>query len=300
MPVSTHHDAHMTSLEWHIRNYVQGLCYVTLCHELVLIELPISYRSVAIKKVHANGFSNMTSDRLTSVLPTNDNDTKQKDMTKPHLYFVTYRQKKNVSRHNVNTVFIDDIAGCHNGWRAISHDKVGTMALLGFQYHRNASFVMTGDTASCHNYNMRFHHMMTLSNGYIFPRYWPFLWGESTGHRWIPLTKANDASLWCFLWCAPEQTVEVTFETSVIWRHHSAYCDDTVMSDTLELFSFQCTVPQCSRQHCGCKQTRCTWVVHQILYQVRDNLGNGKHHDVIKWKHFRVTGPLCGEFTGHR
>ena len=22
--------------------------------------------------------------------------------------------------------------------------------------------------------------------------------------------------------------------------------------------------------------------------------------DVIKWKHFRVTGPLCGEFTGHR
>ena len=22
--------------------------------------------------------------------------------------------------------------------------------------------------------------------------------------------------------------------------------------------------------------------------------------DVIKWKHFRVTGPLRGEFTGHR
>ena len=22
------------------------------------------------------------------------------------------------------------------------------------------------------------------------------------------------------------------------------------------------------------------------------------HDDVIKWKHFRVTGPLCGEFTG--
>ena len=26
-----------------------------------------------------------------------------------------------------------------------------------------------------------------------------------------------------------------------------------------------------------------------------------QHDDVIKWKHFfRVTGPLCGEFTGHR
>ena len=23
------------------------------------------------------------------------------------------------------------------------------------------------------------------------------------------------------------------------------------------------------------------------------------HDDVIKWKHFRVTGPLCGKFTGH-
>ena len=24
------------------------------------------------------------------------------------------------------------------------------------------------------------------------------------------------------------------------------------------------------------------------------------YDDVIKWKHFRATGPLCGEFTGHR
>ena len=24
------------------------------------------------------------------------------------------------------------------------------------------------------------------------------------------------------------------------------------------------------------------------------------HDDVIKWKHFRVTGLLCGELTGHR
>ena len=24
------------------------------------------------------------------------------------------------------------------------------------------------------------------------------------------------------------------------------------------------------------------------------------HDDVIKWKHFRVAGPFCGEFTGHR
>ena len=49
-----------------------------------------------------------------------------------------------------------------------------------------------------------------------FPRHWPF-WGESTGHRWIPLTKASDAELWCFLCSVPEQTVEQTIETQVIW-----------------------------------------------------------------------------------
>ena len=27
---------------------------------------------------------------------------------------------------------------------------------------------------------------------------------------------------------------------------------------------------------------------------------NPPHDDVIKWEYFRVTGPLCGEFTGHR
>ena len=36
-----------------------------------------------------------------------------------------------------------------------------------------------------------------------FPCYWPFVW-EFTGHRWIPLTKASDAGLWCFLWPAAE------------------------------------------------------------------------------------------------
>ena len=34
------------------------------------------------------------------------------------------------------------------------------------------------------------------------------LCGEFTGHRGIPLTKANDAELWCFLWSASEQAVD--------------------------------------------------------------------------------------------
>ena len=43
------------------------------------------------------------------------------------------------------------------------------------------------------------------------------LWVELTGQRWIPLTKASDAELWCFLGSAPEQTDEQTTGTPVIW-----------------------------------------------------------------------------------
>ena len=57
--------------------------------------------------------------------------------------------------------------------------------------------------------------MMTPSNGNIFRLTGP-LWGEPSGHRWVPLTKASDAELWCFLWSAPEQTVEQTIENLVI------------------------------------------------------------------------------------
>ena len=44
--------------------------------------------------------------------------------------------------------------------------------------------------------------MMTSSNGNIF-RYTGHLCGEFTGQRWIPITKASDAELWCFLWSVP-------------------------------------------------------------------------------------------------
>ena len=49
---------------------------------------------------------------------------------------------------------------------------------------------------------MSYQSMMTSSNGNIF-RVTGTLCGEFTGDRWIPLTKASDAELWCFLWSAP-------------------------------------------------------------------------------------------------
>ena len=49
--------------------------------------------------------------------------------------------------------------------------------------------------------------MMTSSNGNIF-RVTGHLWGEFTGPRWTPRTKASDAERSCFIWFAPELTVE--------------------------------------------------------------------------------------------
>ena len=58
--------------------------------------------------------------------------------------------------------------------------------------------------------------MMTSSNENIFRVTGP-LGGESTSHRWIPLAKAIDDELWCFLRFAPEQTVEQAIKKPVIW-----------------------------------------------------------------------------------
>ena len=61
--------------------------------------------------------------------------------------------------------------------------------------------------------------MMTLSNVNIFRVTGP-LCGEFTGHRWIPLTKASYAELWCFLRSAPEQTAEHAGDLRRHCAHH--------------------------------------------------------------------------------
>ena len=70
--------------------------------------------------------------------------------------------------------------------------------------------------------------MMTSSNGNIFHVTGP-LWGESD-HQWIPLTKASNTGLWCFLWSTPEQTVEQTV-AQVIWHVIALIMRVTVMLD---------------------------------------------------------------------
>ena len=55
------------------------------------------------------------------------------------------------------------------------------------------------------------------------------LCGEFTGHRWIPLTKASDAKLWCFLWSSPEKHAWVNNREAGDLRRHRAHCDVIVM-----------------------------------------------------------------------
>ena len=65
-------------------------------------------------------------------------------------------------------------------------------------------------------------NMMTSSNGNIF-RVTGLLCGEFTSHRWIPITKARDAELWCFIWSAPKSTVEKHRDASDFRRHRAHY-----------------------------------------------------------------------------
>ena len=65
--------------------------------------------------------------------------------------------------------------------------------------------------------------MMTSSNGNIF-RVTGLLCGEFIGRRWIPLTKASNSELWCFLSSAPCIKGWVNNrEVGDLRRHHAHY-----------------------------------------------------------------------------
>ena len=70
--------------------------------------------------------------------------------------------------------------------------------------------------------------MMTSSYGNIFHVTDP-LYREFTGNRWIPLTKARDVELWCFLWSAPWINGWINNCDAGDLRHHRAHYDIIVM-----------------------------------------------------------------------
>ena len=75
-------------------------------------------------------------------------------------------------------------------------------------------------------------HYDVIKNGNIF-RVTGSLWREFTDDRCVPLTKATDAELWCFLWSAPKERVEANHQDAGDLRHHRAHNDITVMKQYL-------------------------------------------------------------------
>ena len=76
------------------------------------------------------------------------------------------------------------------------------------------------------------HFMMTSSNRNIFRVTGP-LWGDSTGHRWIPLSKASDPELWCFITNGWANNTD----TGDLWRHRAHY--DVIVMLCLDLLYFE-------------------------------------------------------------
>ena len=76
--------------------------------------------------------------------------------------------------------------------------------------------------------------IMTSSNGNIFRVTVP-LCGEFTSHRWIPLTKASDVELWCFLRSAPWINVWVNNREAGDLRCHHTHYDVSVMDEVVVL-----------------------------------------------------------------
>ena len=70
--------------------------------------------------------------------------------------------------------------------------------------------------------------MMTSSNGNIFRVTGP-VWGEFTGHRWIPLKKASDMELWWFFFICAWTNSWVNNRDAGDLRHHRAHYDAAIV-----------------------------------------------------------------------
>ena len=127
--------------------------------------------------------------------------------------------------------------------------------------------------------------MMMSSNGNIFRVTGP-LCGEFTGHRWISLTKASDAELWCSLICAlnkrlSKQSWGWWFETPScsLWRHCNGF-------QPRENISFS-QIPQCT----------CP-ISHSTLFRTEMCPYPIIHHSEWKCEHFRSECCTVGYGTG--
>ena len=81
-------------------------------------------------------------------------------------------------------------------------------------------------------------------HGNTFPISGP-LWGESIGHRWIPLTQASDEGLWCSYYCGSQPAVEQTVDLSTM-------CDAMALTMIMEDHQI-ILLPYINLDHCSDK-----------------------------------------------
>ena len=159
--------------------------------------------------------------------------------------------------------------------------------------------------------------MMTSSNGNIYCVTGP-LWGESIGGRWIPLKKASDAEFWCFLWSAPEKNGwantrdagdfgrhRAHYDVAIMWRNRDTRWSRAYNNHCIGVIEYTGMVDYLLDRR----------IIHKKLLATHDNCTHllhgiassfGFHMTVLRGfmmtssngNIFRVTGPLCGEFTG--
>ena len=112
----------------------------------------------------------------------------------------------------------------------------------------------------------------------LFLRYWPFVRViQMDSPQKGPLTR-----IWSFIWCWPKQTVQQTFEFSVIWDAM------TLMGprcNALECWYFITTTSLWPRWRLKSLASR-LFTQSFIQAQIKENIKAPRH-----W-------PLCGEFTG--
>ena len=150
------------------KKYAHGVCFAVLCYGYTLTDFPIPIRHTSLALWQSN------------ICPSASKATLM-NMDK-YFMWIHYERLHNHSKakHNKTVCIFLGIYFIKSGWY---------------------------QTAIKRNIERTLCNMMTSSNGNIF-RVTGHLCGEFTGPRWIPHTKASDAELWCFLWSAPEQTVE--------------------------------------------------------------------------------------------
>ena len=129
--------------------------------------------------------------------------------------------------------------------------KISSTQIIPITGNRYFGLMTAGNDVVC--LTISSFHMMTSSNGNIF-RVTCLLWGESTGDRWIPLTKASDAELWCFfMMCAWTNGWSNSRDADEL-RHHCAHCDVTVITiiyhDTYAFFR-QASFSRSCKQNSG-------------------------------------------------